>query len=575
MSLEGAPRPSLYQAMEHPPDKRVPPGCGSRKAGPSSAPYEPVASAALREAFARAIAYREDLLAGLINADNTLNDWVSIAKAIQAEQAFFVEVDVDVLAIDGDDPALADNLYDIGSELTTAGERPVVLESGQSGRLHLFCRVRDGILHERLRQRARQLGLDVRYQIRPPLSPHRLGLVPRLMLPADPQEALSALQPSNLRRRRDLSPRMRELLETGVNPRGSRSQGIISLAVSAVNARWTFSEFRTAMDRSPAGAKLHDRPDADKELRRVWAKAIRFVRLSPPIATENEASHLIRAVRALADDSTWPGRAGATDRAVLEAHLCIAERAHFIEYTASVRQIAEAAGLSTRTVSASHSRLCANWLERIAVGSKGLASKWKLAPRNVSHVSTLPTSCGGREGNLKAGDTDTSFGHDVWRWRGLGPAARHLFTLLPVEGSISIEALVRRRGTARSAVHKLLRKLKRQELVVQLGGGTWRRNHVDQETLDRIARCLGTAGAGRQQRWFHEDERERYRRRQRRGTLKLQPAVDAQGAPDRPPDVAKREDTRKSSRPIQIAQAACARPVKGLNPKSSREGGKE
>lgn len=273
MSLEGAPRPSLYQAMEHPPDKRVPPGCGSRKAGPSSAPYEPVASAALREAFARAIAYREDLLAGLINADNTLNDWVSIAKAIQAEQAFFVEVDVDVLAIDGDDPALADNLYDIGSELTTAGERPVVLESGQSGRLHLFCRVRDGILHERLRQRARQLGLDVRYQIRPPLSPHRLGLVPRLMLPADPQEALSALQPSNLRRRRDLSPRMRELLETGVNPRGSRSQGIISLAVSAVNARWTFSEFRTAMDRSPAGAKLHNRPDADKELRRVWAKA--------------------------------------------------------------------------------------------------------------------------------------------------------------------------------------------------------------------------------------------------------------------------------------------------------------
>lgn len=65
---------------------------------------DPVTLTGIREAFARAIAYRPDLPVGLINTDNSLAGWVTIAKAIQTEQAFFVEVDVDVLAIDGDNP---------------------------------------------------------------------------------------------------------------------------------------------------------------------------------------------------------------------------------------------------------------------------------------------------------------------------------------------------------------------------------------------------------------------------------------------------------------------------------------
>jgi hypothetical protein len=209
---------------------------------------DPVISG-LREAFARAIAYRDDLPVGLIGTDNTVSGWVTTAEAVRTSRAFFVDIDLDILAIDCDEPSKAETVYEIADELRAAGERPVLLESGQLGRLHLFCRVRDGALHERLRQRARELGLDVRQAIRPPLSPHRLGLAPRLISPADPKEALSALQPPYPRRRRDLSPRMQELLEGG-HVRGayrSRSEPIMALALAAVNARWTFNEFLTAI----------------------------------------------------------------------------------------------------------------------------------------------------------------------------------------------------------------------------------------------------------------------------------------------------------------------------------------
>ncbi len=566
--------------MKHPPNRRVAPDSSGRKPRSSSrrlASYDPVALAALREAFAKAIAYREDRSVGLVGSDNTLIGWVSISDAVRSGRAFTVVVDIDVLAIDCDDPDLADGVYEIADELGAAGERPVLLESGQPGRLHLLCRVQGGVLHEQLRQRARELKLDVRTTIRPPLSPHRLGLTPGLISPADPRDALAALQPPRPRRHRDLSPRLRELIETGVHVYGSRSEPIIALADSAVNARWTLDEFRVAMERSPASAKLHGRADAETELRRVWAKAIRRVRLSPPIATRDDARHVVRAIRALADSAIWRGRAGATDKAVLEAHMRIAERTGSIQYTASVRQIAEAAGFTARTVSTSHHRLQGDWLKLVKLGRGALGSEWKLSPKNVSHLSTLTTSWGGREDSVEAGDT--GLGHDVWRWGGLGPAARHVFTLLPSEGAISIKTLVQRRGTVRSAVYRLLRKLKQHGLAVQLGAGDWRRGQVDQAKLDALATHFGIAGAGQKQRWHHEDERERYRRRKRTGILKLRPADD-RAARDRHPQTdepsAKAQVIGSSPGSALIAQPACARPVQRVSDREKpRRGGRQ
>jgi hypothetical protein len=78
------------------------------------------------------------------------------------------------------------------------GLHPVLVESGQPGHLHLFCRITDPAARTRYLNLARQRGIDVRQghnRIRPPLSPHRNGLPVRLLTPEDPQQALAALAP--------------------------------------------------------------------------------------------------------------------------------------------------------------------------------------------------------------------------------------------------------------------------------------------------------------------------------------------------------------------------------------------
>jgi hypothetical protein len=366
---------------------------------------------------------------------------------------------------------------------------------------------------------------------------------------------------------------MQELLEKG-DVHGeylSRSEPIMALALAAVNARWTPSEFETAMERSPAYAKLRDRRDAERELERCWKKAKYRVRLSPPIIARNDDLRELHEVRLLVGRTTWPGRAGATDKKVLEAHLQIAERARSIQYSASLRQIADLAGVTARTVWSSQGRLqerhCLQLQKR---GLGDLGSEWKLTPSNVSHLSTLLTSWG-CEDSVEA--EDTSLGQDVWRWGGLGAAARDVFNLLPIEGSISVTTLAQRRGTGESAVYKQLRKLKEHELAVHVGHGQWRRGQVDRAKLDDVAVRLGILGAGKRQRWLHEDERDRYRHRQQWGTLRLQPA-DAhppprgQAATPKP----KAEYIRRNLRSAPIAQAARARPVRRGEGEKPRQG---
>ena len=75
----------------------------------------------------------------------------------------------------------------------------------------------------------------------------------------------------------------------------SRSEPLQGLAVAAVNCRWTFGEYRREIRKSPLFAKLAERDDKDRFLRRCWKNALEFVRMNPPKnhGTEHD---LVRAI---------------------------------------------------------------------------------------------------------------------------------------------------------------------------------------------------------------------------------------------------------------------------------------
>src|SRR5262245_61059290 len=111
---------------------------GSREALPTgTTPTQ--APVSIIEALANAIR-RPGGKAGLLDADNQFRGWVSLAEAVQSGRAFFVDVVDDILAIDCDVPDLATQVHQIAADLRAQGCRPVLTESGQPGRLHLFCR---------------------------------------------------------------------------------------------------------------------------------------------------------------------------------------------------------------------------------------------------------------------------------------------------------------------------------------------------------------------------------------------------------------------------------------------------
>src|SRR5206468_8371162 len=98
-----------------------------------------------------------------------------------------------------------DVVQKIAADLQVHGYRPVQIASGRPDHQHLFVRVADSQARASFVERAKQADLDVRRSIRPPGSPHRLGLSVRFLDPADPAEALAAL---SRRARPPLSPGM-------------------------------------------------------------------------------------------------------------------------------------------------------------------------------------------------------------------------------------------------------------------------------------------------------------------------------------------------------------------------------
>jgi hypothetical protein len=458
-------------------------------------------------AFARLVA-RPGGRALLINENNTSEGWISIEQAVTSGRCFAVVVAEDILAGDCDKPKLRPEVLRLADELRIAGQLPVLVNSGQASHLHLLCRISDADLLDSYRARARDMGLDVRRTIRPPLAPHRLRLASSLLEPRDVQKALAALS-QRMPRTRRLSPRMAQALREGT-PKGSRSNLIYALALAFCNAGRTLDEYIEAMldPGNAAGEKLRARGQgrAVKYLTHTWHKAWARVAACPPVQSRAETEHLLAEIDAAANAARWRGVGGATRLAVLRAHLQAA-KVGGLEYGASVRWLAEHAGVRlAAAVNANRALMRTGWLRCVFLVSVDdeYASTWRIGfPHGVRNQVEQPPSSppqGGR--NVRVGYTSLSA--DVWRWRrGLGKSAALVYALLDPEVESRVRELADQRQVKGPAVRKQLRKLERHGLAVR-GKGGWRRGH---EPLEEAARRLGVAGEGVRQREYHEEER--------------------------------------------------------------------
>ena len=453
-------------------------------------------------ALARAVARNNGARYYAPAGSNALsNEWASdLAEAVRSGRPFAARVRDGFLATDADSAELGHRTRQLFEELRRAGTFPVLVASGREGHRHLFVWL--GPRLDAWAARARELGLDVRTWIRPPLTPHRLGLPVRLIDPSEPDQALAALR----RPRRPLKGHTWERLRGGVPEGEDRSAAIQSVALAAFNAGWTFGQFRSAIldpaNRLGEKVRAMESSDQDRWLGRTW-EAARERYLSHPGSPSETSSAAVRRFTAAAETAAFEGRYGGLRKSLLGI-AAIAARAGKLEVTFSDRQAAEAAGLDVKTFKKHRPRLEAEgWVERIETGRGRRASAYQLRVP-VSHrapTNHIPSK-GGRVTN------GGSLGHDAFRRSGTaGPAVLRMLDVSRPQGAAGIAAAIR---VGRSTVHRWLRLLEGVGLACQERGG-WVLVSDDEAAilagLDALAEVRGTSGTARRQRARHGFER--------------------------------------------------------------------
>jgi Mn-dependent DtxR family transcriptional regulator len=326
---------------------------------------------------------------------------------------------------------------------------------------------------------------------------------------------------------------MEELLRYGNSSQRayrSRSEVIQALALAAVNAEWTQADFTSSiLDRSNAGGEkvqAMTRTVAEKYIHRSWIHAQEYHATFPPVGSRADVRDRLNRIRTAADSMAWRGRGGATDRAVLEAHFGLALELGRLTYHASVRDIAERAGITAPTASRAHGRLRdGGWLRLVHAAAGVNANSWELRSGPGSSCNT-PGSASTAEADRfddgqadraaaaprRPGGHDETLGADVWRWRhsfndGLGQSARRIWNLLEINVPQTTKTLATMLGVTPRAVRRLLARLAQHGLAMRTSSG-WCRLNPD---LKAVAARVGTFGAAVRQREIHNDDREKYR----------------------------------------------------------------
>lgn len=465
----------------------------------------------LRLALAVAVPEKGALL---IDEDNNNAGWLPIDETVRRDVPFAVEVQPDILAVDFDDPVrAADDATELSLRLGSVGIPAVILESGQEGHRHLFARV-EAHRFARYAELGRNLGGKVRRtnnRIRPPGTKHRLGGRSQLIQPVSADEALHLLGTHSTAA--SLSPRMRALLRHGDlnGTYTSRSEVIQALALAAVNAglseEWLIDALLDPNNRGGAKVQEMNPRKARKYVQRSYEKAVRYAKAKPPIESASAARAEIQAIRTDASEARWPGTAGATDRVVLDALLVIALEAGTIKPTASVRQLAERAGVDKDTVSRSLRRLVdAGYITRLKKGQGTRASQWHIKGRPPHGTGTLETTPRGRENNNVP---IVSADHDAFRRGALGKISWAILSQTDRLSGLTVGDIAEAFGHHPATIRRNLKRLAEHGLASGCEDGRCSM-HSTAEGLHEAAQTAGTAGRGDLQKARHMCERRAY-----------------------------------------------------------------
>lgn len=306
-----------------------------------------------------------------------------------------------------------------------------------------------------------------------------------------------------------------------------RSLAESTAVTSLAHAGYSFDRTVTAFRRHAHGKSKFvemyraDAANAERWLHLLYDNAAAFIQ-----ADDKHVLSTIRELRGWAETAVWAGRSGAWDRAVYLAHLTLAERAVKLQYGASVREIAEGAGVEIITASRASKRLIRQNLIEIAIPSIfTFSTVWNLAahspleqvrPSEQAFISKRynPSFPNVRECNFMK-RSENFAEHDAFSGRGLGKSAAqiwHILTALAAGEALSTSEIAAQSGRGKVTVWRVLQRMNQLQMVESSGSGNatiWRA--LANVNLDQIAFLLGVAGRGMERKKNHRRERDAFR----------------------------------------------------------------
>lgn len=416
------------------------------QASPSPAPVtvphcvgKPI-SPTQRRQLARAVADLRRLVIS-INADNNKDGVIAsseLDERLDAGVCVVVTVRAGLLAVDFDHTPV-ETIDGFVVELETAGLEPVVSASGGEGRRHVWVRTNDPAWTAR----ARQLGGDVRQAIRPPGVRHRTG-VPSQLLNVSATEALRRLRRPRGHTDPAPAPAQRPIVTlqgTGVRfslpdaAQFASASEAVRAACCRFHGRGALpGDLVRAMDDTEWGPWMARLAKNGRERSIRWL--VRYVWPTEPspsvdVCDEPVIEVAVAAAYARAT-SEIVGRAAPATMRVLDVLIARARRHSTLTVGLSVRQAAEAAGVSKRTAEKTLRRLReVGIIVRVTLGRGGrggtlAASEWRILGDDTTESRTLRTPPGGAHGFPPAPAPLPV--HDVISGAGLGHSTLQIYS---------------------------------------------------------------------------------------------------------------------------------------------------
>ena len=214
---------------------------------------------------------------------------------------------------------------------------------------------------------------------------------------------------------------------------------------------------------------------------------------------QSQVAERLRRARCWIEEQTWNDVAGATDWLVALTIVHLVARSWRSDLRISVRQVAELAGITKDTASASLRRLrFRGFVRRISDASGPRAARYELLFLGCPNAGTHSIS-----------PMNVPFVHagysDVFRHNGLNKNALRLWLFLLSHPSQNVLDLTIELGLHETTVRRNLKDLEACGLVVQAGfPARWSGLRQD---LGSVAASLGTSGATKARREQHARER--------------------------------------------------------------------